>query len=91
MESVFFTDPVLWIGYGAALFFCIFDAVKKPLHGVFAAISLVLVFIVSAYALIFGATLYELATVFMIFLLLNMGGFFRHGGNDGKNDGENEK
>lgn len=79
MESIFFTTPILWIGYAIALFLCIFDLLRKT-SGIFSAISLVIVAGTTAYALLLGADLLEAGFVVMCFLVLNLSRYWRNRG-----------
>lgn len=72
-ESVIFHLPFALVLYGSALFFCLFDNRYKASKGIFTLLSAVLALAATAYSLILGATLWEAATVLLIFLLLNMG------------------
>lgn len=73
MESVILQQPLALTLYGAALFFRIFDMVYKATKGRMTLISTALCIGTTAYALIMGASLWEAATVLLVFLLLNMG------------------
>lgn len=71
MTMVTFSNPVVIIGYIIALALGIFGVVKKCGFAV-TAISLTLFAVTAAYALILGATLYETATVAVIFFIVNL-------------------
>lgn len=73
MESVILRSPLALLLYGAALFLCLYDRVYKATGWWFSALSAVLAIAASAYSLILGASLWETATVLLVFLLLNMG------------------
>ena len=73
MESVILRSPLALLAYGAALFFCLYDRVYKAPGWWFTVLSAVLAIAASAYSLILGASLWETATVLLVFLLLNMG------------------
>lgn len=73
MESVILRSPLALLAYGTALFFCLYDRVYKATGWLFTVLSAVLAIAASAYSLILGASLWETATVLLVFLLLNMG------------------
>ncbi len=75
MESVILQRPLVaaLILYGAALFLLLFDRAYRATRGIFSLISTVLAVIATAYSLLMGATMWECATVLLVFLLLNMG------------------
>lgn len=72
-ESVILQLPLALILYGAALFFCLFERRYRATRGVFFLLSAALALGASAYALFWGAALWETATAMLVFLLLNMG------------------
>ncbi len=72
-ESVILQLPLALVLYGAALFFCLFERRYRDTRGIFFLLSAALALAASAYALIWGAGLWETAAVLLIFLLLNMG------------------
>lgn len=68
MNSVMTEDPLIIIGYVAALALTVFAFVKKS--GVAPTIAAVILFCATtAYAVVYGATLYETATVAVIFFI----------------------
>lgn len=73
MDSVILSLPLALVLYGAALFFVLFDRAYKATRGVFTLISTALAAVATAYSLLMGATMWECATVLLVFLLLNMG------------------
>ena len=75
MESVILQQPlvVAIVLYGAALFLLLCDRFYRMTPGTFTLISTALVAVATAYSLINGASLWECATVVLVFLLLNMG------------------
>lgn len=75
MESVILNSPIILIGYGLALFFCIFDIVKRSSGYVFPLISVFICLGTTIYALICGATMYEVGSVIILFLVLNLSAF----------------
>ena len=87
MESIIIENPILWLGYGIALFFCVYDLIKKATGYIFPVLSLIFFFATTTYAVLLGAPLYEIGTVMLIFLTLNFASFFKHNGND-KNKGD---
>jgi hypothetical protein len=75
MESVILQQPlvVAILLYGAALFLLLFDRHYRATPGTLTLISTVLAAVATAYSLINGASMWECATVLLVFLLLNMG------------------
>lgn len=71
MTIVTLTNPVVIIGYIIALALDVFCIVKKCGFAV-TAISLTAFAATAAYALISGATLYETATVAVMFFIVNL-------------------
>lgn len=71
-ESVTLQLPLALLLYGAALFFCLFERRYRATRGVFFVLSAALALGASAYALIWGAALWETAAALLVFLLLNM-------------------
>lgn len=76
MESVILSTPVLWIGYFIAFAIGVLGIFKRKTF-VLPLLSAAVVVCLSAYALLLGASLYEAATVFLIFLVLNLIAFFK--------------
>ncbi len=72
MESVILSTPLLWIGYGIALFLCVCEIIKKATGHVFFVLSLILVLGSTIYALILNASYYEVGIVILIFLIINL-------------------
>lgn len=72
-EPVILRLPPALLLYGAALFFCLFERRYRATRGVFFLMSAALALGASAYALIWGAGLWETAAVLLVFLLLDMG------------------
>lgn len=80
-ESVIFNSPVLIAGYSIALFFCVFDLFKHSSGYVFPILSAVSCVATTIAALMLGAELYEVASVIMIFLALNLSVYAGKGSN----------
>ena len=72
-ESVILQLPPALLLYGAALFFCLFERRHRATRGAFYLLSAALALGASAYALIGGAGLWEMAAALLPFLLLNLG------------------
>ena len=72
-EWVILQFPAAMALYGAALFFCLFDRVYQASKGIFTVLSAALAIFATAFLLLNGASLWEGATLLMVFLLLNMG------------------
>lgn len=93
MESVILSTPILWAGYLIAFVLCILGFFKRVTF-ILPLISAAAVVGITAYALMLGASLYEAAIIFLIFLFLNLIAFFI--GTNSPNDkddknGENKK
>ena len=75
MDSVILGQPLVLaiILYGVALALVLFDRATKDTKGVFTLISTALVALATVYSLVRGASMWECATVLLVFLLLNMG------------------
>lgn len=73
MESVILTSPLAVFFYGIALFLNLFDRHYKIRKGLLTIVSCVICIAATVYAIFIGASLWECATVLLIFLLLNMG------------------
>lgn len=72
MTIVTLTNPIVITGYIIALALGVFGAAKKCGFAV-TATSLTLFALTAAYALVSGATLYETATVSVIFFTVSLG------------------
>lgn len=75
MDSVILGQPLVMslLLYGIALALLLFDRTYRATKGIFTLISTALTALATAYSLLMGASLWECATVLLIFLLLNMG------------------
>lgn len=75
MDSVILGQPLVMslLLYGIALALLLFDRTYRATKGIFTLISTALTVLATAYSLLMGASLWECATVLLIFLLLNMG------------------
>ena len=73
MESVIFSSPLALFLYGIALFLNLFDRHYRMTKGFLTIISCAVCVGATAYAIVIGASLWECATVLIVFLLLNMG------------------
>lgn len=73
MESVILTSPLALCLYGLALFFNLFDRHYKATKGLLTLLSCGVCVLATAYAIVIGTSLWECATVLLVFLLLNMG------------------
>ena len=80
MESVIFSSPYLLVAYGIALFFCIFDIVRRSSRYVFLLLSAVICIGTSIAAFLMGAGYTEIGIVMLVFLALNLISFIRHKG-----------
>ena len=70
-ESVIFQSPLFLLIYGIALAVNLLGLTKKA-GFVWLILSALLVIAASAFALLAGAGLYEIVTVLLIFLLINL-------------------
>ncbi len=82
--SVILSTPILWIGYGTALFLCLYEILKKATYNLFSLLSIVLTLASTVYALILGASLYEVGVVILIFLVINLIPNIKSGNGSGK-------
>ena len=73
MESVILSSPMAMFLYGIALFLNLFDRHYRMTKGVLTFVSCVVCIGATLYAILIGTSLWECATVLLIFLLLNMG------------------
>lgn len=73
MESVILSSPLAIFLYGFALFVNLFDRHYRMTGGVLTVLSCAICVGATAYAILIGASLWECATVMLVFLLLNMG------------------
>lgn len=73
MESMILQSPLALLLYGTALFLNLFDQYYQATKGRLTVLSAVLCIAATVYAILIGTTLWECATVLLVFLLLNMG------------------
>ena len=73
MESVILSSPLALFFYGIALFLNLFDRHYRASGGLLTIVSCAVCVGATGYAIILGASLWECATVLLVFLLLNMG------------------
>ena len=75
MESVILQQPLVvsLVLYGVSLALLLFDRTYRATKGIFTLVSTAMTVLATAYSLLMGASLWECATVLLIFLLLNMG------------------
>lgn len=74
-ESMILNTPILLLLFGISLGLCLFDRVYRNTKGWFTLCSAALAVGTAAYALILGAGMAEVATVLLLFLCLNLGGW----------------
>lgn len=79
-ESVIFNSPLLLIGYGIALLFCVFDLKKHASGMLFPALSVIIFSIVTVTGLLMGADMRETALMILLFLACNLTVYGRGGG-----------
>ena len=78
MNSVILETPLLIVLYGVALIVGVIST-KEPQSALLPFSSLVLCVLTSGFALFKGASLYEIATVLLAFLALNLTVFKQRG------------
>jgi hypothetical protein len=71
-SSVIFNEPILLILLGLALFLSVFDMKKRASGYILPLLSILITLCTLAYAMLLGATLYETATVLMLFAAVNL-------------------
>ena len=79
MESVILNNPLILLGFLGSLLFCVFGLVRKAKFFV-TAVSASLFVVSAAYALLKGASLYEVGTVAAAFFALNLLPLWKKGG-----------
>lgn len=72
MESVILGSPILLVCYGIAVLLCVIDLVQHATGYVFTILSVAVFVAASAYGLLVGVPLTELAVVTFILLALNL-------------------
>jgi TRAP-type C4-dicarboxylate transport system permease small subunit len=72
IESVILNSPILILGYGFALFFCIFDLFTHSSGYVMPTISMLLCAATIVYSFFLGAALIEICIAVLIFLIINI-------------------
>ena len=78
MDSVIFNTPLLVILYSFALLFAVIG-LKRPLSAVLPFVSIVISLLTTGYAILLGATLFEVALVLLVFLAVNLTVFMQRG------------
>lgn len=79
-SSVIFNSPILLVLYGLALAIALFELVNRSTGFVLPIVSLAIVIGTSIYAILLGATLFEIAIIVLVFLLLSLIGIRRKRG-----------
>lgn len=76
MESVILQQPLViaLVLYGVALFLVIYDRAYRATKGSFTLVSALLTGAATGYSLLRGASLWECATILLVFMLLTMEG-----------------
>lgn len=72
MESVILSSPLAITLYGLALFLNLFDGHYRQTKGILTLVSCGITIAATVYAITIGTSLWECATVLLVFLLLNM-------------------
>ena len=73
MESIILSSPLAVVLYGIALFLNLFDRNYRMTKGILTVLSCAVCVGATVYAILIGASLWECATVLLVFLLINMG------------------
>lgn len=73
MESVILQSPLTLLLYGTALFLNLFDLYYQASKGLLTILSAGICITAAVCSIVIGASLWECATVILVFLLLNMG------------------
>ena len=73
VEWVVFQSPVALLLYGAALGCSLFERATKSTKGILTLISAVLAVAATGVLILLGGSLWEAATMLLVFLLLHMG------------------
>ena len=81
-ESIIFNDSLLLMGYGIAILFYIIGIKGKVGGYLFPLLSVCFCMITTTYALLAGATLYEIGTVLLLLLILNLSVYRKNGRDD---------
>ena len=71
-NSVIFNSPILILLLITALFLCVFDMEKRVSGYVLPLLSILITIGTLTYAMLLGATMYEVATVFILFASVNL-------------------
>ncbi len=71
-NSVIFNEPLLLLLLGIALFIGVFDVGKRASGYVFPLLSALIAIGTLTYAMLLGASMYEVATVLMVFVAVNL-------------------
>lgn len=71
-NSVIFNQPLLLILLGIALLLGVFDIKKRASGYILPLLSILITLGTLAYAILLGASLYETATVLMLFAAVNL-------------------
>lgn len=71
-NSVIFNSPILILLLITALFLCVFDMEKRASGYVLPLLSILITIGTLTYAMLLGATMYEVATVFILFASVNL-------------------
>lgn len=85
MESIILATPTVWILYLIAFVLCIGNLIKRTWY-VLDFVALALATGASAYALLLGAMLYEVAAALMVLLAIGLMAFVPIGGGKKKSD-----
>jgi len=78
MESIILSSPLLAVLYAIALIFSI-AGLKKPSGAILPSVSIVICLLTTGYAILKGASIFEIAIVLLVFLAVNLLIFTRKG------------
>ena len=79
MESVILSSPLLAVLYAIALIVSVYG-LKNPKGTLLPSISIIICLLTSGYAILKGASIFEIVTILLIFLAVNLLIFAREEG-----------
>lgn len=78
-ESIIFNDTLLLVGYGIALLFCLLGIKGREWGRIFSILSVCICMLTTTYALLLGASLYEVGTMLLLFLIMHLSSYGKNG------------
>lgn len=88
-ESVLLT-PFVLVGFGVALFLCLFERSRPVPGAVLPLLSAAVAVATLIYAFLHGASLQEVLLVLLIFFAIHLSAFAGRGDDGGPNDGSSD-